>query len=203
MEANIVSFVILFEFIVSGAEAVCDTSSTMAFCVGNRSITSIPTSFPSNITELIVDGANISDISFADFADYRQLEHVAITDSGLQTIAADTFEGLTGLIDVDVSDNPFGVDVVDLSWVLAVGGLRTLTIVGNSLPVIQSANVSDQTALPVVANLDLTGQPLHCNCELGWLRNWTTEIAATGTAMAVCATPSFLAGSWHPFQQAT
>ena len=175
---------------MSGVAAQCQiNTSTIAVCLAATNMTSVPQTFNWSIAYLVITDANISTLSNADIHFYKFLTFITISSSAIQTVLPGTFEIIVQTY-IDLSYNPLGGIIVDISWVLGLTALETLRIRGST---IQSLYVSITIDLPALSELDLTGQPLHCNCDLLWLQTWAISIGAS-KVFAVCASPSSVAG---------
>ena len=189
------SLSILCLFLVTAActslvAAQCQANnSLMAACLGATTLTMVPQTFLTTIQYLIVTDASISTLTNGDIHNYKSLKFITISSSAIQTVQLGTFVPTLQTY-IDVSYNPLGGITVDISWVLGLTFLGMLRIRGST---IQSMNVSTTSGLPTLSELDLTGQPLYCNCDLLWLQTWASSIGAS-KVFAVCASPSSVAG---------
>ncbi|XP_064900308.1 leucine-rich repeat and fibronectin type III domain-containing protein 1-like [Columba livia] len=155
---------------------------------------------------LHLDGNRLPALSGAQLRGLASLRHLILANNQLAAIEPGAFAAFAATVeDLDLSHN----NLPALPWdaVAAMASLATLTLDHNLLERVPAGAVA---RLPRLARLDLTanrlralppvpgppgpslaagGNPLHCNCELLWLR----RLAQPGR-LESCATPAPLAG---------
>ncbi|XP_057255846.1 leucine-rich repeat and fibronectin type III domain-containing protein 1 [Pezoporus wallicus] len=155
---------------------------------------------------LHLDGNRLPALSGAQLRGLANLRHLILANNQLAAIEPAAFAAFAATVeDLDLSHN----NLPALPWdaVASMASLATLTLDHNLLERIPAGTVA---RLPRLARLDLTanrlralppvpgppgptlaagGNPLHCNCELLWLRR-----LAQPDRLESCASPAPLAG---------
>ncbi|XP_061231955.1 leucine-rich repeat and fibronectin type III domain-containing protein 1 [Neopsephotus bourkii] len=155
---------------------------------------------------LHLDGNRLPALSGAQLRGLANLRHLILANNQLAAIEPAAFAAFAATVeDLDLSHN----NLPALPWdaMASMASLATLTLDHNLLERIPAGTVA---RLPRLARLDLTanrlralppvpgppgptlaagGNPLHCNCELLWLRR-----LAQPDRLESCASPAPLAG---------
>jgi len=190
--------------------------------------------FPPNLRALDLSLNSISKISSHTFTSLSRLTSLSLEGNAVEKVEDDAFLGLTSLASLDLSHN----SIVTLATDSLAGlpSLKHLNLAHNHLQVVSESLVPHSPLLSTLLlmdndistvadgaldlvedlkQLDLTGNPLDCDCHLSYLHNWltststssststSTESSATSTeysatpahSTALCATPPALANA--------
>jgi len=169
--------------------------------------------FPPNLRTLDLSLNSISRLASNTFTPLSRLTRLSLEGNAVEKVEDGAFSGLTSLTSLDLSHNSIVTLATD-----SLAGLPSLThlnlahnhlqVVSESLapssPLLSSLLLMDndiatvaEGALDVVKDLkqlDLTGNPLDCDCHLSYLHGWLTS-RSNFSSMALCATPPALANA--------
>ena len=219
----------------------CNTISLIVYC-SRRGLPYIPEGIPRDSLQLNLNGnvfrTNV--IQRANFSEYPDLEHLYLSECGIETIQVETFVDLTKLKWLDLSNNRIriiedftfrglslmhlflngnrnieirpnsfrgldanGLYLHDCSLkkitveVLAPlnSTLRYLWLTGNEMERVDKKLLS---LFSTLSHLRLGSNPLHCNCEIQWLKEFydRSEEIFKGAVAPSCLTPARLKGKF-------
>ncbi|XP_006011631.1 leucine-rich repeat and fibronectin type-III domain-containing protein 2 [Latimeria chalumnae] len=151
-----------------------------------------------NLQHLILNNNQlntISDDAFEDF--FFTLEDLDLSYNNLQRVPWDAIKKMVNLHQLSLDHNL--IDYIDEGTFVDLQKLARLDLTSNRLqklppdPIFARSQMSVFTATPYAPPLSLSfgGNPLHCNCELLWLRRLDRE-----DEMETCASPSSLKGRY-------
>ena len=100
------------------------------------------------------------------FSPLVSLETLILKWSGISVIAGATFLHLNNLQDLFLQYNR--IESIDKDLLKGTPNLRNLSLYKN-----QILTILPHTVIPKqIEQLDITGNPLICDCQLSWFRNW-------------------------------
>ncbi|XP_035288288.1 leucine-rich repeat and fibronectin type-III domain-containing protein 4-like [Anguilla anguilla] len=163
-----------------------------------------------SLRSLHLDANRLTGVGPRDLAGLPNLQHLILNNNQLSAIAPHAFAHfLPTLEDLDLSYN----NLREAPWsaLRSMASLHTLNLDHNLIERIPAGAFRDLARLgrldvtsnrlrtlppgpapqPPVSGLSFGGNPLHCNCQLLWLRRLSRT-----DAMETCATPAHLAGRY-------
>ena len=215
----------------------CNAYSKIVYC-SRRGLKTIPSGIPEDSLQINFNGNVFENgaIQRANFSKFTALEHLYMSECGIERIEEDTFIDLVNLKWLDLSNNQIrilqdysfrGLDLMHLflngnrnvqlnpkafEGLVTTGlylhecalsdlkievllplnsTLRYLWLNGNELEKV------DKNLLPLftsLSHLRMGSNPLHCNCEVLWLKEFYDTHAAIfeGASAPTCLTPQKL-----------
>nr|XP_006012839.1 PREDICTED: leucine-rich repeat and fibronectin type-III domain-containing protein 5 isoform X2 [Latimeria chalumnae]XP_006012840.1 PREDICTED: leucine-rich repeat and fibronectin type-III domain-containing protein 5 isoform X2 [Latimeria chalumnae] len=151
----------------------------------------------SNLHHLILNNNQLVMIASGAFDDVLSLEELDLSYNNLETIPWETVEKMTSLHTLSLDHNM--IDLIPGGTFSHLHKLTRLDVTSNKLqklppdPLFQRAQVLATSGIinSFTFALSFGGNPLHCNCELLWLRRLSRE-----DDLETCASPSLLTGRY-------
>nr|XP_033806607.1 leucine-rich repeat and fibronectin type-III domain-containing protein 5 [Geotrypetes seraphini]XP_033806608.1 leucine-rich repeat and fibronectin type-III domain-containing protein 5 [Geotrypetes seraphini]XP_033806609.1 leucine-rich repeat and fibronectin type-III domain-containing protein 5 [Geotrypetes seraphini]XP_033806610.1 leucine-rich repeat and fibronectin type-III domain-containing protein 5 [Geotrypetes seraphini]XP_033806611.1 leucine-rich repeat and fibronectin type-III domain- len=151
----------------------------------------------SNLHHLILNNNQLTLISSTAFDDVLALEELDLSYNNLETIPWDAVEKMVSLHTLSLDHNM--IDNIPKGTFSHLHKLNRLDVTSNKLqklppdPLFQRAQslVTSGIMSPSSFALSFGGNPLHCNCELLWLRRLLRE-----DDLETCASPPLLSGRY-------
>ncbi|XP_062433016.1 leucine-rich repeat and fibronectin type-III domain-containing protein 5 [Rhea pennata] len=151
----------------------------------------------SNLHHLILNNNQLTLISSTAFDDVLALEELDLSYNNLETIPWDAVEKMVSLHTLSLDHNM--IDHIPKGTFSHLHKMTRLDVTSNKLqklppdPLFQRAQVLATSGIisPSTFALSFGGNPLHCNCELLWLRRLSRE-----DDLETCASPPLLSGRY-------
>ncbi|KAJ6654014.1 hypothetical protein lerEdw1_007523 [Lerista edwardsae] len=151
----------------------------------------------SNLHHLILNNNQLTLISATAFSDVLALEELDLSYNNLESIPWDTVEKMVSLHTLSLDHNM--IDSIPKGTFSHLHKMTRLDVTSNKLqklppdPLFQRAQVLATSGIisPSTFALSFGGNPLHCNCELLWLRRLSRE-----DDLETCASPPLLSGRY-------
>ncbi|XP_054828259.1 leucine-rich repeat and fibronectin type-III domain-containing protein 5 [Eublepharis macularius] len=151
----------------------------------------------SNLHHLILNNNQLTLISSTAFDDVLALEELDLSYNNLETIPWDAVEKMVSLHTLSLDHNM--IDSIPKGTFSHLHKMTRLDVTSNKLqklppdPLFQRAQVLATSGIisPSTFALSFGGNPLHCNCELLWLRRLSRE-----DDLETCASPPLLSGRY-------
>ncbi|MBN3313180.1 LRFN5 protein, partial [Atractosteus spatula] len=151
----------------------------------------------SKLHHLILNNNQLTVIFLGAFNDLLALEELDLSYNNLETIPWEAIQKMISLHTLSLDHNM--IDYIPEGTFSLLQKLTRLDVTSNKLqklppdPLFQRAQVLATSGIisPTSFALSFGGNPLHCNCELLWLRRLTRE-----DDLETCATPSHLSGRY-------
>ncbi|KAK1345509.1 hypothetical protein QTO34_007967 [Cnephaeus nilssonii] len=151
----------------------------------------------SNLHHLILNNNQLTLISSTAFDDVFALEELDLSYNNLETIPWDAVEKMVSLHTLSLDHNM--IDNIPKGTFSHLHKMTRLDVTSNKLqklppdPLFQRAQVLVTSGIinPSTFALSFGGNPLHCNCELLWLRRLSRE-----DDLETCASPALLTGRY-------
>ncbi|XP_053233462.1 leucine-rich repeat and fibronectin type-III domain-containing protein 5 isoform X1 [Podarcis raffonei] len=150
-----------------------------------------------NLHHLILNNNQLTLISATAFDDVLALEELDLSYNNLETIPWDAVEKMVSLHTLSLDHNM--IDSIPKGTFSHLHKMTRLDVTSNKLhklppdPLFQRAQVLATSGIisPSTFALSFGGNPLHCNCELLWLRRLSRE-----DDLETCASPPLLSGRY-------
>ncbi|XP_048342174.1 leucine-rich repeat and fibronectin type-III domain-containing protein 5 isoform X2 [Sphaerodactylus townsendi] len=151
----------------------------------------------SNLHHLILNNNQLTLIFSTAFDDLLALEELDLSYNNLETIPWDAVEKMVSLHTLSLDHNM--IDNIPKGTFSHLHKMTRLDVTSNKLnklppdPLFQRAQVLATSGIinPSMFALSFGGNPLHCNCELLWLRRLSRE-----DDLETCASPPLLSGRY-------
>ncbi|KAL7862521.1 hypothetical protein SRHO_G00139620 [Serrasalmus rhombeus] len=151
----------------------------------------------SKLHHLILNNNQLTLIHLGAFNDLLALEELDLSYNNLETIPWEAIQKMISLHTLSLDHNM--IDYIPEGTFSLLQKLNRLDVTSNKLqklppdPLFQRAQVLATSGVlnPSSFALSFGGNPLHCNCELLWLRRLSRE-----DDLETCATPSHLSGRY-------
>ncbi|XP_017580323.1 leucine-rich repeat and fibronectin type-III domain-containing protein 5 isoform X1 [Pygocentrus nattereri] len=151
----------------------------------------------SKLHHLILNNNQLTLIHLGAFNDLLALEELDLSYNNLETIPWEAIQKMISLHTLSLDHNM--IDYIPEGTFSLLQKLNRLDVTSNKLqklppdPLFQRAQVLATSGVlnPSSFALSFGGNPLHCNCELLWLRRLSRE-----DDLETCATPSHLTGRY-------
>ncbi|XP_072843079.2 leucine-rich repeat and fibronectin type-III domain-containing protein 5 isoform X2 [Pogona vitticeps] len=151
----------------------------------------------SNLHHLILNNNQLTLISSTAFDDVLALEELDLSYNNLETIPWEAVEKMVSLHTLSLDHNM--IDHIPKGTFSHLHKMTRLDVTSNKLhklppdPLFQRAQVLATSGIisPSTFALSFGGNPLHCNCELLWLRRLSRE-----DDLETCASPPLLSGRY-------
>ncbi|XP_026855635.2 leucine-rich repeat and fibronectin type-III domain-containing protein 5 [Electrophorus electricus] len=151
----------------------------------------------SKLHHLILNNNQLTLIHLGAFNDLLALEELDLSYNNLETIPWEAIQKMTSLHTLSLDHNM--IDYIPEGTFSLLQKLNRLDVTSNKLqklppdPLFQRAQVLATSGVlhPSSFALSFGGNPLHCNCELLWLRRLSRE-----DDLETCATPLHLTGRY-------
>nr|XP_056707490.1 leucine-rich repeat and fibronectin type-III domain-containing protein 5 [Euleptes europaea] len=151
----------------------------------------------SNLHHLILNNNQLTLIFSTAFDDVLALEELDLSYNNLETIPWDAVEKMVSLHTLSLDHNM--IDNIPKGTFSHLHKMTRLDVTSNKLhklppdPLFQRAQVLATSGIisPSTFALSFGGNPLHCNCELLWLRRLSRE-----DDLETCASPPLLSGRY-------
>ncbi|XP_024250219.1 leucine-rich repeat and fibronectin type-III domain-containing protein 4 [Oncorhynchus tshawytscha] len=151
-----------------------------------------------NLQHLIINNNQLTDVSAEAFDDFLQtLEDLDLSYNNLRKVPWEAIQNMASLHTLNLDHNL--IDQIAEGSFGELYKLARLDMTSNRLQTLppdplfsrSQTGVVSPTPYSAVISLSFGGNPLHCNCELLWLRR-----LIRGDDMETCATPVHLAGRY-------
>ncbi|XP_062326138.1 leucine-rich repeat and fibronectin type-III domain-containing protein 5 [Osmerus eperlanus] len=151
----------------------------------------------SKLHHLILNNNQLTLIHMGAFNDLLALEELDLSYNNLESVPWEAIQRMTSLHTLSLDHNM--IDFIPEGTFSLLQKLNRLDVTSNKLqklppdPLFQRAQVLATSGImsPTAFALSFGGNPLHCNCELLWLRRLSRE-----DDLETCASPQHLSGRY-------
>ncbi|XP_030638748.1 slit homolog 1b [Chanos chanos] len=164
----------------------CTCLDTVVRC-SNKHLNSLPRSIPRNVTELYLDGNQLTVVP-KELSTFKHLQLVDLSNNKISSLSNYSFTNMTQLTTLILSYNSLRCIPP-----LAFGGLhslRLLSLHGNDISELHEGVFRDVASL---SHLAIGANPLYCDCRLRWLSDWVKS-GYKEPGIARCAGPQGMEG---------
>jgi len=111
---------------------------------------------------------SIERLKTSSFANLPEIENITLDHMPrLKVIEKYAFVNLPKLKYLSLSNNPYLIHVGGKSFGHTIPGIQILKLSNNAIDLLPEEL---KKSLPKLKSLDLTGNPLNCNCHLDWIK---------------------------------
>ncbi|XP_053314314.1 leucine-rich repeat LGI family member 2 [Spea bombifrons] len=161
--------------------STCSCTKESVICVGSSSI---PKSFPSDISSLSLVNGTFSEIKDRMFSHLPSLQLLLLNSNSFTVIRDDSFAGLFHLEYLFIEGNK--VETISKYAFRGLRNLINLSLANNHIKTLPRDVFGDLDSL---IELDLRGNMFECDCKAKWLFSWLKTTNST-VSDVVCAGPS-------------
>jgi len=144
----------------------------------------------SRLTRLSLEGNAVEKVEDGAFSGLLSLTSLDLSHNSIVTLATDSLAGLPSLTHLNLAHNH--LQVVSESLAQSSPLLSSLLLMDNDIATVAEGALDEVKDLK---QLDLTGNPLDCDCHLSYLHTWITSNSSSTLSTALCATPPALANA--------
>ncbi|KAJ9596478.1 hypothetical protein L9F63_012517 [Diploptera punctata] len=144
---------------------------------------------PLGIYHLDLSENNITHLPQDVFVRLPTLQKLNLSRNHISTIEDGAFSNLTSLKRLDLSGNR--LKSLTSNTFMGLESLEKLVLGQNLISRIKEGTFEELVSLK---QLDVSGNPLVCDCEIGWLLEWTRNVSVKLISSPKCAAPATLRG---------
>ncbi|XP_028829067.1 slit homolog 1b isoform X2 [Denticeps clupeoides] len=170
----------------SQCPAECTCLETVVRC-SNKHLHSLPRGIPRNVTELYLDGNQLTVVP-KELSAFKHLQLVDLSNNRISSLSNSSFANMSQLTTLILSYN-----ALRCIPPLAFAGLRSLRLLslhGNDISELHEGIFRDVAFL---SHLAIGANPLYCDCRLRWLSDWVKS-GYKEPGIARCSGPYGLEG---------
>ncbi|XP_069684373.1 adhesion G protein-coupled receptor A3 isoform X2 [Periplaneta americana] len=147
--------------------------------------------FSFDIFHLDLSDNNITHLQQEAFTYLLSLQKLNLSRSHIYSIENEAFANLTNLKRLDLYGNR--LKFINIHTFAGLENLEKLVLSQNFIMKIKEGTFDELISLK---QLDLSGNPLLCDCELGWLLEWSRNVSVKLTSSPKCGAPPPLRGQF-------
>ncbi|XP_041464713.1 toll-like receptor 3 [Lytechinus variegatus] len=142
-----------------------------------------------NLVSLFLRKSKIVALEPGSFQGLASLRSIYLSDNRITSISTNTLSGLDNLISLYIKNNL--LRFLDKRIFAATPNLHILSLSNNVIRTVQKDTFFPKSNITFI--IDISGNPLSCNCELSWFRTWLNEHTTTIHHLqeTVCSKGSF------------
>ncbi|CAH1241252.1 SLIT2 [Branchiostoma lanceolatum] len=139
--------------------------------IQNNLLTTVPTALQNltNIQTLSLSGNQISALKNDAFQGLNNIRTLFLSDSGVTEIDSDVFKQMSRIFRIFLDGN-VNLKIVDLDT-FRIPSLRYVYLQNSGIETIYRNKPEED--LPPLQTIELHDNPLHCDCRLGWMLEWS------------------------------
>ncbi|XP_030829775.1 slit homolog 1 protein-like [Strongylocentrotus purpuratus] len=127
-----------------------------------------------SLVELDLTYCHIRQVASGTFANLTTLLQLSLQDNELTSVPRDAFQGLHKLQVLQLQYN--SIAFIEQELFMGTNELKELYLQNN-----QISTVASYTLMPSsLIRLNIANNPLTCDCQLAWFRQWLNELAIVG-----------------------
>ncbi|XP_032890012.1 slit homolog 1 protein isoform X1 [Amblyraja radiata] len=166
--------------------AECTCLESVVRC-SNKHLTSLPRGIPRNVTELYLDGNQLSAVP-SELYTFKHLQLVDMSNNQISSLTNMSFINMSQLTTLILSYN--SLRCIPASAFQGLRSLRLLSLHGNEISALPKGIFADVASL---SHLAIGANPLYCDCNLRWLSDWV-KTGYKEPGIARCAGPGDMEG---------